>query len=223
MHILLIEDDQRLSENIKKLLKQQNYAVTVANTAELGLQLLGTEEYDAVILDWMLPDLEGIAVCRQIREQQNLVPLIMLTAKSQVEDKIEGLVTGADDYLTKPFAFEELLARLQAIIRRNTAIASAKIEIRDLIINTAAQTVKRGSLQIELAPREYALFEYLALHKNTVIDRIDLLHHVWGEEIDPFSNTIDVHIRYLRKKIDDPFPRKLIRTVKSKGYMVCDD
>lgn len=224
MHILIIEDDLIIAGNIQKMLETADYTATVVNDAQNGLYQADTESYDAIILDWMLPDSSGIEVCRSLRAKQNSTPVIMLTAKSQLEDKIEGLSTGADDYLTKPFAMEELFARVKALIRRKGGtVPSPMIEIADLILNTNTRQVKRANAPIILAPREYTLLEYLAIHKGEAIDRVTLLHHVWGEDIDPFSNTIDVHIRYLRKKIDDKFSKKLIKTVKNKGYLLCED
>lgn len=224
MHILLIEDDIRIATNIMKMLAIAGFTATIARTAHDALLHAETESYDVIILDWMLPDIEGIAVCRMLREQQNMTPIIMLTAKSQLEDKVEGLLTGADDYLTKPFEMEELLARVKALIRRKSGkTLSPVIRVADLTVNANTHEVTRGGTIISLAPREYSLLEYLLLHIGEAIDRLALLHHVWGENTDPFSNTVDVHVRYLRKKIDDPFSKKLIKTVKGKGYMVCDD
>jgi len=224
MHILIVEDDKRITSNIEKILIAQGYQVTTSYNAEEGLYLAKEEKYDAVILDWMLPDESGIKLCEKLRTQHNPTPILMLTAKSQLEDKVEGLTSGADDYLTKPFAKEELLARIKALIRRSLKTeGSPLIEIADLKINTNTAQVTRAGKNINLAPREYDLLEYLAQHKNCIIDRMTLLHHVWGEDIDPFSNTVDVHIRYLRKKIDQGFVRSLIKTVKNKGYMICAD
>lgn len=224
MHILIIEDDKRLSQNIQRLLEKILFTSTIALTGEEGLYNLSTETYDAIILDWMLPDMEGIEICKILREKNDATPIIMLTAKSQIEDKVEGFTMGADDYITKPFASEELLARLRALIRRRAGTSfTSIIKIADLSINVSTHVVIRGDNIINLAPKEFALLEYLALHKNEAVDRLDLLHHVWGEEIDSFSNTVDVHIRYLRKKIDDPFENKIITTVKGKGYMICDN
>lgn len=224
MHALIIEDDNRLAQSIQALLKKHHFASTIAETGEKGIYSLETESYDVIILDWMLPGLEGIEVCKSIRKKDNSIPIIMLTAKSQIEDKVEGLINGADDYLTKPFASEELIARINALIRRKTGSSfTSVVQILDLVVNTSTHVVVRNNTDILLAPREYALLEYLVINKNKAVDRIDLLHHVWGEDIDPFSNTVDVHIRYLRKKIDDPFHKKLIRTVKGKGYMICGD
>ncbi len=224
MHVLIIEDDPTIAGNIQKMLQIAQITSTISISGEQGMYRLETEKYDVVILDWMLPDMEGIEICKLIREKENKTPIIMLTAKSQLEDKIEGLSTGADDYLTKPFAMEELIARVKALVRRKSGeTESPLITVADLIINTNNHEVKRGDQVITLAPREYSLLEYLALNKGKTIDRITLLHHVWGENIDPFSNTIDVHIRYLRKKIDDNFSKKLIVTVKNAGYVLWED
>lgn len=224
MHVLIVEDDQIIAGNIQKMIKAAGDTSTVALSAEEGLYQTEVESFDVIILDWRLPDQEGIEVCKILRDKKNATPIIMLTAKSQVEDKIEGLTTGADDYLTKPFVMKELLARLKALVRRGAGVTpSPIIEIADLVINTNTHEVTRAGRPIILAPREYTLLEYLALHLGEAIERDKLLHHVWGEDIDPFSNTIDVHIRYLRKKIDDAFSKKLIKTVKNKGYLLCKD
>ena len=222
MHILLIEDDIRIAGNIKKFLEKEHFLVTHVENGEDALFQLETDTYDVILLDWMLPDKDGPTICQSIRSKQNTTPILMLTAKSQVEDTVEGLTSGADDYLTKPFSFEELLARIKALIRRKSgATQPTIITVEDLIIDTNLNTVKRSNKIIELAPREYSLLEYLAIHKNRTIDRMTLLHHVWGEDIDVLSNTVDVHIRYLRKKIDDNFKVKLIKTVKNRGYLLC--
>lgn len=222
MHILLIEDDVRIAVNIKKFLIKESFLVTHVENGEDALFQIETETYDVILLDWMLPDHNGPTICKSIRLKQNTTPILMLTAKSQVEDTVEGLTSGADDYLTKPFSFEVLLARIKALIRRKSgATQPSTITVNDLVIDTNLNTVKRSGHLINLSPREYSLLEYMAVHKDKTMDRLTLLHHVWGEDIDPLSNTIDVHIRYLRKKIDDGFKVKLIRTVKNKGYILC--
>lgn len=224
MHILIVEDDATIANNLTKMFDASGITSTVSKSASDGLFMAETESYDAIILDWMLPDGEGITICKKLRETKNQSPIIMLTAKSQIEDKIEGLETGADDYLTKPFAFEELLARVKALVRRKIGKSpSPEIVISNLVINTNTNEVKRAGKTVTLAPREYALLEYLAMHKGKTVDRLTLLHHVWGEDIDQMSNTVDVHIRYLRQKIDEPFSQKLIMTVKNKGYLLCED
>jgi len=222
MHILIIEDDEIIAKNIKTYLKNKGFISTIAANIVDGTYCLQIDSYDVVVLDWMLPDGSGLDFCKSLREKNIAVPIIMLTAKSQLEDKVEGLIHGADDYLTKPFALEELHARVKALTRRSTQNnPSHIINIGDLVIDTNTTKVMRNNHEIILAPKEYALLEYLVMHKCKVIDRMTLLHHVWGEDIDPFSNTIDVHIRYLRRKIDDPYKKKLLQTVKNKGYMIC--
>lgn len=222
MHILVIEDDERIANNVKKLLESADYQTTISKNGEDGLYQALEETYDVIILDWMLPDQDGIEICKKIRLKKNTTPIIMLTAKSQLENKIEGLNVGADDYLTKPFDGQELLARIKALIRRQSGKSQSPIiKIQRLEINTNTTVVKLDGKEIQLAPKEFALLEYLAVNKGRVIDRMSLLHHVWGEDIDEFSNTIDVHIRYLRQKIDDNREKKLIQTVKNRGYMLC--
>lgn len=224
MRILIVEDEQRIAENIKTMLIQDHYVVDLAFDAQTGLQKALGEDYDLIILDWMLRAQSGLDICRTLRRADVATPILMLTARSQLDDKLSGLDSGADDYLTKPFAMPELMARVRALLRR-PAVAQANpiLVIADLSIDTNTQVVNRGGDSIALSPREYALLEYLARHKNQVIDRLQLLSHVWDAQTDAFSNTVDVHIRYLRKKIDDPHHRKLIKTVKGKGYMLCDD
>lgn len=224
MHVLIIEDDSIIAHNIQKMLQRVGITSTVTLNGEDGIFQSETETYDVIILDWMLPGMQGIDVCREIRKKDNKTPIIMLTAKSQLEDKISGLNTGADDYLTKPFSMEELIARVKALIRRKSGETTSPIlAVSDLTINTNTHEVKRADKIISLAPREYVLLEYLVLNKGKAVSREALLHHVWGEDIDPFSNTVDVHIRYLRKKIDDKFKKKLIKTVKSAGYAIWED
>ena len=222
MRILVIEDEKRIAQNIKYIFYPLNYVVDLAFTGEDGLFKAESEDCDLIILDWMLSDISGIEICKILRKKNITTPILMLTAKSQLDDKVEGLEVGADDYLTKPFAIAELIARAKALIRRKSGgTQSPVITVADLTINTNTCIVKRKNKLIELAPKEYALLEFLAVNKGKVINRTELLNHVWGEEIDPMSNTIDVHIRYLRVKIDDPFKIKLLKTVKNKGYMLC--
>lgn len=224
MHVLIIEDDNVIARNIQKMLQRVSITSTVSLSGKEGMYQLEIETYDVIILDWMLPDRPGIEICRAIRKRNDKTPIIMLTAKSQLEDKIEGLNTGADDYLTKPFAMEELIARVKALIRRKSGeTLSPILTVSDLSINTDTHEVKRAKKIISLSPREYTLLEYLVVHKGKAVGRDTLLHHVWGEDIDPFSNTVDVHIRYLRRKIDDKFKKKLIRTVKNAGYAIWED
>lgn len=222
MKLLIVEDEERLAENLKLLLQKEKYIVVTAVNGMDALSCCESDGFDLILLDWMLPDIQGNIICQKIRSAGIKTPVIMLTAKNQTEDKVEGLNCGADDYLTKPFSIEELLARIKAQIRRaKTHDASPVIKINDLEINTNTCTVTRSNKQIPLSPKEYALLEYLSQNKNKIIDRITLMEHVWGDDIDEFSNTVDVHIRYLRKKIDEGYKQKLIKTVVNKGYMIC--
>jgi len=221
MKILLIEDDIRLAENIALILKKSTYAVDLAHTLhDASLKL--SPDYDLLIIDWKLPDGSGLELCRQLRKDDVSTPILMLTANSQLEDKIDGLNAGADDYITKPFDTEELLARIRAIVRRNSPVAKPIITLADLRIDTNLKQVWRGEKFINLSPREYAVLEYLALRPCQSVSRVDLLSHVWDENTSLFSNTVDVHIRYLRNKLDQGFQKKLIITVKGEGYALCD-
>lgn len=223
MHILIIEDDPVIAANLSSMLKKSLINSTIVTTGEEAFYQIEVESYDGIILDWMLPDADGLKICQKLRSLGQTTPILMLTAKGGLEDKILGLEGGADDYLTKPFEFRELLARLKVLLRRRLgSSAKSLISVADLSLNLNNHEVKRGGKIINLSPREYALLEYLVLNKGKALDRLDLLHHVWGEEIDPMSNTVDVHIRYLRQKIDDPYKKKLLKTIKNKGYL-CDD
>jgi DNA-binding response OmpR family regulator len=223
MRILIVEDDLQIAENLRKLLQSHHYIVDVERTGESALAQIDIQNYDLVILDWMLPDISGIHVCKQMRKKSNTTPILMLTAKTQVENIVTGLECGADDYLTKPFSIEVLLARIKVLIRRvNNNPLSPIITFGKLSIDTNRRTVMREKEYIELAPKEYVLLEYLVMHKCKALDRMEIMEHVWGETIDEFSNTVDVHIRYLRKKIDEPYGTNLIKTVKNKGYMICE-
>ncbi len=223
MRILLVEDDNTLAKNLKSFLEKNSFVVDLSFTIEEAEEKLSYEEFDLMILDWMLPDGEGIEFLKKLRKEHKSLPVIFLTARTDVKDKIEGFTSGADDYLTKPFSMQELLFRIRALLRR-VALKSQSplIKIADLEINTNTCEVRRGGKVIQLAPREYALLEYLCLNKCQAKTRMEILEHVWGEYMNEFSNTVDVHIRYLRKKIDEGFKKKLIKTVKGKGYMICD-
>lgn len=221
MHILLVEDDDVVAEHIQHMVKQQGWLVTHASTVAVAEEAFAGETFDLAVIDWMLPDGDGVTLVRKLRERAIAVPVLLLTARSQAEDIVTGLESGADDFLTKPFAMSVLIARIQALLRRPSVLHQPIITIADLQIDTNKQQVSRANKLIALAPREYQLLEYLARHCDVVIDRLTLLHHVWGSDVDEFSNTIDVHIRYLRKKIDEPFTSPLIHTVKQKGYVLC--
>ena len=224
MKILLVEDERRIAKNIENLLAPQGFNVAIEATGKGALFTAENEKFDVIVLDWMLPDVDGLEVCKKLRARQITTPILMLTAKSQVEDKVLGLTSGADDYLTKPFASQELIARIQALLRRgSTGTASPILKLSDLEVNMNTREVSRAGKLLNLSPKEYLLLECLCLNKGKAMDRMELLESVWGDSIDTFSNTVDVHINYLRGKIDKGKKLKLIRTVKGKGYMVCSE
>ena len=220
MRILIVEDDEVLLKNIATILRRASYAVDTAKDTAEANDKLATPDYDLILLDWKLPDGSGIDLCKEIRAEDKQVKIIMLTAHSQIEDKIEGLDSGADDYVTKPFESEELLARIRSALRRTGNAGLAVITIDDLVINTALREVKRSGKELDLSVKEYALLEYLAIRQGEAVSRVDLLSHVWDENANIFSNTVDVHIRYLRNKIDKGKAIKLIKTIKGKGYAI---
>jgi two-component system copper resistance phosphate regulon response regulator CusR len=220
MRILLVEDDIRIAGFIAKGLRENAYAVdTVINGEEALFQAL-INEYDLIILDVMLPVKDGIAVCRELREKRVAAPVLMLTARDAVEDRINGLDSGADDYLTKPFAFDELLARLRALLRRNSEIRPPKIVVGDLEIDTVARRAWRSRREIHLTTKEYALLEYLARERGRVVGRSEIAEHVWDENFDAFSNLIEVYIKRLRAKVDEGFAAQLIHTRRGAGYIL---
>ncbi len=224
MKVLIVEDEKRIAANIASYFTANNLLCDLVYSGHAALESSEVNKYDLVILDWMLPDLSGIEVCKKLRTHDNKTPILMLTARGELEDKIQGFNAGVDDYLVKPFLMEELLARTKTLIRRTmTNTANPILRIADLVIDTNTATVKRKGTLIELAPKEFALLEYLALNANKVVSRTDILEHVWGDQVDSFSNTVDVHIRYLRLKIDDAHKQKLIKTLKNKGYMLCEE
>jgi two-component system copper resistance phosphate regulon response regulator CusR len=208
---------------LAKGLREQTYAVDVAADGEQALFCASVNDYDLVILDVMLPRTDGFEVCRQLRTMGSALPVLMLTARSSVTDRIAGLNTGADDYLTKPFDFHELLARVRALLRRGPVLRTEKVQLADLTIDVPARSVHRAGRIIELTAKEYALLDYLARRANQVVGRADISEHVWDENFDPFSNLIEVYIQRLRRKIDDGHPCKLLRTVRGEGYMLCSE
>jgi two-component system, OmpR family, response regulator len=220
MRLLVAEDDVKLVRALERGLAREGYAVDVATTGDDALAQGAASEYDAVVLDVMLPGRDGFDVCRQLRRQQLEMPVLMLTARSEVGDRIRGLDSGADDYLVKPFDFDELLARLRALIRRGPTARPAIIEVGDLRIDPASHEVTRSGREVELTLREFALLEFLARHPGQVVSRAQLLDHVWEESLDASPNVVDVYVGYLRKKLERPFHRKLIRTVRGVGFML---
>src|SRR5580765_424764 len=219
MRILLVEDDAVIAASLSKGLREEAYAVDVATDGDAALSQAAINPYDAIVLDIMLPKRDGFAVCRELRQRGLTTPVLMLTARDTVRDRITGLDTGADDYLTKPFEFGELLARLRALLRRPKEVRSPKIVVGDLVLNTAAQTVKRGTRTISLTTKEYALLEFLARNAGRVIGRAEIAEHVWDESFDPFSNLIEVYVNRLRRKIDSGGGKPLLHTRRGAGYI----
>lgn len=223
MRILVVEDEKKVASFIKKGLEEENYAVDIAYDGEEGLVLADINEYDLILLDIMLPKLDGIEVLRRIRGNGSGVPILMLTAKDAVEDIVSGLDSGSDDYLTKPFSFAELLARVRALLRRKTKEKTDLLTIDDLILSTSTHRVKRGGREIELTAKEYALLEYFMRNPNRILTRTLITEHVWDYHFDPSTNVVDVYVNYLRKKIDQGFEKKLIHTIRGSGYMIKDE
>ncbi|HEY5866803.1 MAG TPA: response regulator transcription factor [Candidatus Tectomicrobia bacterium] len=220
MRILLVEDEPDTVRMLAKGLREQTYAVDVAADGDVALYQMAINEYDLVLLDVMLPCKDGVAVCREIRASGATVPVLMLTARDAVQDRIVGLDTGADDYLTKPFDFHELLARIRALLRRGPALIPETLAIADLRINTRSHQVHRGGRRITLTAKEYALLEYLARRADAVVNRAEIAEHVWDETFDPFSNLIEVYVQRLRQKIDAGSPLRLLHTQRGAGYIL---
>jgi len=223
MNILLVEDEPKVAAFIKKGLEEQQYNVTCAYDGNTGLNIASGNDFDILILDVMLPGMSGLEVCKTLRDKGKETPVLMLTALGTVSDKVRGLETGADDYLTKPFHFEELLARIKALTRRkNKAIPGQILTIADLVMDCYKRTVTRGGKEITLTVKEYALLELLLQNKYSVISRAQIAEEVWGINFDRNTNLIDVYVNYLRGKIDKDFPKKLVHTVIGMGYVLKD-
>ncbi len=220
MRILLVEDDRDLAQFIGKGLKEEQYTVDSACDGGEGLELALQNPYDLIILDIMLPKLDGLALCRRLRAERNMVPVVLLTARNTLQDKVSGLDIGADDYLTKPFAFAELLARIRALLRRGGPQQPARLKAADLELDPASHRVWRAGQDIALTNKEYALLDFLLRNKNRVLTRTAIIEHVWDISYDPMTNIVDAHIRALRAKIDRQFSPPLIATVRGAGYML---
>lgn len=223
MRILLVEDEKDLALIIKQGLEEEGYVVDIAHDGEEGFYMAENFPADAIILDIMLPLMDGLTVLSNLRKKGINTPVILLTARDALLDKIKGLDTGADDYLTKPFVFEELLARIRSLLRRKGEVKEAVIRIDGLEINTASHEVKRDGNPVVLSAREYALLEYLAYKRGNVVSRTDIVEHIYHEETDMDSNVVDVYINYLRNKIDKGFSKKLIHTIRGAGYMLKEE
>lgn len=223
MRILVIEDEKKIASFIARGLKEQGHAVDIAASGEAGVAKALVNPYDLIILDIMLPGRDGISLCQEIREKDKDVFIMMLTARSRPSDKVEGLQAGADDYLAKPFDFDELLARIAALARRSRGGLSEILRVGDLEVNTRTQEVIRGGIPISLTAKEYALLVYLMTHSGRVVTRTMISDHVWNEEFDTFTNVIDVYVNYLRNKIDKPHAKPLIHTLRGTGYMLSEN
>jgi two-component system copper resistance phosphate regulon response regulator CusR len=220
MRILIAEDDRKVAGFLKKGLKEEQYAVDVCYDGEEALFQAQVNQYDLIILDVMLPKKNGFSICKEIRNEGNLTPILMLTARDQLEDKVKGLQEGADDYLTKPFAFEELLARIQALLRRTQDYKTKTLKVGDLELDPVSRKITREDKTITLTGKEYALLEYLMRNKGRVITQSMIIDHVWDMNYDGLSNVVNVYINHLREKIDKGFSQKYIHTIRGVGYKV---
>jgi two-component system OmpR family response regulator len=224
MRVLLVEDDSTIAEFVEKGLRESGFAVERAGDGRTGLQKALADIYDAAIVDVMLPQMDGLALIDTLRAKGVRMPVLILSAKRSVDDRVRGLQAGGDDYLTKPFAFAELLARVQALIRRATGTAEpTRLSAGDLTLDLLTRRIQRGSQSIELRPREFALLEYLMRNAGRVVSKTSILSHVWGYNFDPSTNVVDVLVSRLRDRIDKPFPTKLLNTVRGVGYVLRGD
>lgn len=225
MRVLVVEDEHKIAGAIKKGLQREPYAIDIVHDGVDGYDLASSEQYDVIILDIMLPGMDGLEICKKLRKEKIHTPILLLTAKSQIEDKVTGFNLGADDYLTKPFAFAELLVRIKALTRRPKSSIGTILSVGDLAIDTNNYEVKRAGKKIRLSNKEYLLLEYLVRHKNKVITKDQIINHVWNYDADVLPNSVEVYIKHLRTKIDDPFPGKsLIHTVKGfRGYKISEE
>jgi DNA-binding response OmpR family regulator len=222
MRILLVEDEEKVARFIRVGLKAERFAVDCARDGKIGLQLAQINPYDLLIVDLMLPELSGTELIRRVRAKNTDVPIVVLTARDALADKVANFESGADDYITKPFAFAELLVRVKALLRRGSVNRSNVLRIADLEIDRVAHQVRRGGAQIKLTSKEYALLEYLAVNAGRVLSRTMIIEHVWDQSFEGLTNIVDVYVRQLRAKVDEPFEKKLIRTVRSVGYTLND-
>ena len=220
MRILVVEDEPVAAAVLARGLREHAYAVDVASDADAALQQVGANDYDLLILDVLLPGRNGLDLCREIRAEGNAAPVLMLTARGGLDERIEGLDAGADDYLPKPYHFKELLARVRALLRRAPALASVVLSVDDLTIDTRARRVERAGRTLQLTTKEYTLLEYLVRRRGDIVGRADIAEHVWDDSFDPMSNLIEVYIQRLRRKLDHDFPVKLIQTRRGAGYTI---
>jgi len=220
MRILVVEDEKKLAELIASALRAERYAVDTAHDGHTAWEMIETYDYDLIVLDLMLPGLDGEEILRRTRRRNDHVPILILTARDATEEKVRNFEAGADDYLTKPFAFAELLVRVKALIRRGPVSRSSVLRVADLEVDRLTQQVRRAGRKIELTAKEYALLEYLASNPGRVFSRTMIIEHVWDQSFEGLTNIVDVYVRHLREKVDDPFPTKLIRTMRGAGYYI---
>jgi two-component system, OmpR family, copper resistance phosphate regulon response regulator CusR len=223
VRVLLVEDDEKVASFIRRGLVQEGFSVDLSRDGSDAFHQVLHEPYDVVVLDILIPFMDGFEVLGQIRKHGCRVPVLILSAKDGVADRIRGLDQGADDYLVKPFSFDELTARIRVLLRRRSDVEQSVVRLGDLEMDLAARKVTRSGERINLTPKEFALLEYLVRHHGTVVTRTMIAEHVWDQHFDSFTNVIDVYIRYLRSKIDDAFPKKLIHTVRGVGYVLAED
>lgn len=220
MRVLLVEDEDRLRDLLKRGLQEERYAVDTAGTGDDALRLLRVTDYDLIVLDVMLPGTDGLSLARSLRRSGNNTPILMLTARDTVDDRVAGLDSGADDYLTKPFSFRELLARTRALLRRDALTKDHVLRVGDLELDTLTREVRRAGIRIDLTSREFAVLEMLVRNPGRVLTRAQIAEHVWDYDFTALSNVVDVYIRYLRRKIDEGHAQKLIHTVRGSGYQI---
>jgi DNA-binding response OmpR family regulator len=223
MRILVVEDEPTAANVLAKGLREHAYAVDIAPDGATALEQIAETDYDLIILDILLPRINGLELCRRLRSDDAAVPVLMLTARGGLEDRVEGLDAGADDYLSKPYHFPELLARVRALLRRGPALENAELSVDDLVVDTRARSAARGGTAIQLTTKEFALLEYLMRRRTQVVTRGDIAEHVWDDSFDPMSNLIEVYIQRLRRKIDDGHAVKLIHTRRGAGYTLSSD
>lgn len=218
--MLVVEDEKKISSLVRKGLEEQGFVVDVASNGDEGFLLATTRPYDVLVLDIMLPGRDGLSILRNLRDRKMALPVILLTARSELNERLEGLNLGADDYLTKPFFIEELIARIHAVTRRASGAVQSILEVGDLAMNLLTREVKRGSTRIELTPREFALLEHLMRSPGRVLTRVQICEQVWDYHFDPGTNLVDVYVQRLRKKIDGTAPVKLLETIRGVGYRI---
>jgi DNA-binding response OmpR family regulator len=220
MRVLVIEDEHKINRTVCQALREEAYAVDAAFDGEQGEEMALVNTYDLIVLDLMLPKKSGLALCKGLREQGSTTPILMLTARDSLEDRVQGLDSGADDYVVKPFFMDELLARVRALLRRDTSVKTSKLQLADLLVDTSSHRVTRAGNTIEMTSKEYAMLEYFIRNPDQVLTRTMISEHVWDDEFDSLSNIIDVYIRRLRRKIDEGYQPRLLHTIRGSGYLL---